>query len=345
MEQLTLFLENQYFRAFLIVLIFFLISKLVTFISSKYFKKWANKTKTTLDDLIVEKLKPPFVYIIVLFGLQIAMKQIENNANWFESLVQSILAIFLIYTGFIIVDVIFRLWSETFKKKYNNKTIDSLAPLFKKTILMVLSILGLIWILYIWGVDIRPILAGVGIVGFVIGFAMQDSLKNIFGGIALILDKTLRVGERIVLEGGEAGIIKDVSIRSTKIKTFDNELLTVPNGRLAEMKIRNFNQPDLTLRVIVKFSTVYGVETDYVRQLISNLMLQDQSIKKDPVPDVLMIEMADSGLNWLARFWVEDQSQAYTKKIEFLDLIYKELNKNKIEIPFPTSTVYLKREA
>ena len=343
-NQIVEFFSNQYVRAFLIILAFFLASKIIAYASENYFKKWAQKSKTTLDDLIVEKLKPPFVYIIVLFGLQIAMSQIESNALWLENLVNSILALFLIYAGFIVIDIIFKFWAETFKKRYNSKTIDSLTPLFKKTLLIILSILGMVWILHIWGIDIGPILAGVGIAGFVIGFAMQDSLKNIFGGVALILDKTFGVGERVVLEGGETGIIETVSVRSTKIRTFDNELLTVPNGRLAEMKIRNFSQPDLSLRVVVNFSTAYGSNSDEVRKLITKTLSNIEEAKDDPAPDVIMVEMADSGLSWQGRFWVDDHSIAFSKKIEALDLIYKELNKNGIEIPFPTRTIHIKKE-
>jgi small-conductance mechanosensitive channel len=210
--------------------------------------------------------------------------------------------------------------------------------------IVLMSILGFIWILSIWGVDIGPFLASLGIAGFVIGFAMQDSLKNIFGGIGLILDQTLQVGDRVSLEGGELGLVDTITIRSTKIRTFDNEIITIPNGRLSGMKIRNFTQPNARLRVVINFSTAYGSSTDKVKEVVVSAIKKIGGIREEPTADAIMVGMADSGLDWQARFWVDEQSTAFTKKLEALDIIYKALNKNNIEIPFPTRTVHLKRE-
>ncbi len=331
------FFNNQYFKAILIVLIFFLISKTIAFFTDKYLSK-------KFDYSIIKKLKKPFVNIIVLLGLQVALGQIESPYLWLEQLTRSILILFLIYVAITAINSSFKFWLERFKIKNQSKTIDSLSPLFKKTVIIALLISGVLWILQVWGINIGPLLAGLGIAGFVIGFAMQDSLKNIFGGIALILDDTLMIGGRVSLEGGDLGIVEAITIRSTKIRTFDNEILTIPNGRLSEMKIKNFNQPNSSLRVIVNFSTAYGSDTDKVKRVVLSSINKIEGIKEDPVPDAIMIEMADSGLNWQARFWVEDQSTAYTKKIELLEIIYKDFLANGINIPFPTRTIYSKKD-
>ncbi|MFA7050345.1 MAG: mechanosensitive ion channel family protein [Patescibacteria group bacterium] len=337
-------LDNQYIKAGLILILFFLASKIITFLTERYFKKWSQKTETKLDDLIIEKLKPPFIYVLIVLGLQIALKQLDFTYLWLERIIDSTLAVFLIYTATIVFDIVIRFWIEVFKKKNNSKMVDSLSPLFKKTTIVVLLIIGLVWILDIWGFNVAPFLASMGIAGFVIGFAMQDSLKNIFGGVSLILDKTLQVGDRVFLEGGELGIVHSVTIRSTKIRTFDNELITVPNGRLAEMKIKNFTQPNLKLRVIVNFSTAYGSNINKIKEIVFNSLNRIEGVEKEPAPDAIMLELADSGLDWQARFWVNDQSIAFDKKLEALENIYNDLNQNGISIPFPSRTVYLKNE-
>ncbi|MCK9438774.1 MAG: mechanosensitive ion channel family protein [Patescibacteria group bacterium] len=337
-------LDNQYIKAGLILILFFLASKIITFLTERYFKKWSQKTETKLDDLIIEKLKPPFIYVLIVLGLQIALKQLDFTYLWLERIIDSTLAVFLIYTATIVFDIIIRFWIEVFKKKNNSKMVDSLSPLFKKTTIVVLLIIGLVWILDIWGFNVAPFLASMGIAGFVIGFAMQDSLKNIFGGVSLILDKTLQVGDKVSLEGGELGIVHSVTIRSTKIRTFDNELITIPNGRLAEMKIKNFTQPNLKLRVIVNFSTAYGSNIDKIKEVVFNSLNKIEGVEKEPAPNAIMLELADSGLDWQARFWVNDQSIAFDKKLEALENIYNDLNQNGISIPLPSRTVYLKNE-
>lgn len=341
---LEILINNQYIQAFLIILASFLLAKFIAYISKNYLKKWSAKTKTSLDDIIVDKLRAPFIYVIVLLGFQIAISSLDTGFYWVESLLRSIMVIFFLYAAIILADIIIKFSIDLYQKRDPSKTIDSLMPLLRKTIRVILIIISLIWILSIWDFDIGPLLAGAGIAGFVIGFAMQDTLKNIFGGISMILEKSLQVGDRISLDSGEMGLVEEVSIRSTKIRTFNNELLTIPNGRLADSLIKNYTKPNLNLRVVVDFSTAYGSNTDQVKEIVENTIKNMPGINQDPAVSAIMVAMADSGLSWQVRFWVNDQGMAFDKKIEALDKIYKALNEAKITIPFPTRTVYLKKE-
>lgn len=343
MDILRFIIINQYFQALGIALSFFILAKIIAWFSKKYLKKWAEKSTTTLDDIIVEKLQPPFIYIIFLFGLQIAIAHIESQLLWLEPLLQSIMVVFLAYALLIVFELILTFFVERYNRKNPSKMINSIIPLFKKTVLVVLIIGTLIWILGIWDVNITPFLASLGIAGFVIGFAMQDSLKNIFGGIFMILDKSLQVGDRVSLEGGEMGIVYEVSIRTTKIKTFNNEILSIPNGKLSEMKITNYTQPDLSLRVVINFSTAYGSDVNFVKKVIEEAIAKMEGVESDPPIRALMLELADSGLNWLLFFWVRNQGDAFDKKIEATQVIYETLNREGLEIPFPSRSVFLKK--
>ncbi|MBW2967403.1 mechanosensitive ion channel, partial [Candidatus Woesearchaeota archaeon] len=164
---------------------------------------------------------------------------------------------------------------------------------------------------------------------------------NIFGGISLILDRTFNVGDRISLDDGTTGVVKDVSLRSTRILTFDNEYVTVPNGNLAVAKIKNYNQPDKMMRVVVSFGVEYGAKPEKVKELVLKEINSMKGIMSDPAPSVVFLEMADFSLNMAARFYVENLDDAFGKKEEATTRIYSLLNKKRIGIPFPTSTVYL----
>lgn len=343
MDIIDLLLRNEYFQAIMIAVFFFILAKLLAWFSKNYLKKWAKKTKTNLDDIIVEKLQPPFVYIIFLFGLQIAIDHISSNFWWLEPLVRSIMVIFIAYAILIIFQIILKFFVDRYNQKNPSKMINSIIPLFKKTFIVVLIILSFLSILNIWDIDITPFLASLGIAGFVIGFAMQDSLKNIFGGIFMILDKSLQVGDRVSLDGGEMGLVHEVSIRTTKIKTFNNEILTIPNGRLSEMKITNYTQPDSSLRVVVDFSVAYGSDVNTVKKVIREAIEKIENIEKDPEVRVIMTELADSGLHFKLFFWVSNQAEAFNKKIEALQIVYETLKKEGIEIPFPSRSVYLRK--
>jgi MscS family membrane protein len=345
MDILYLIITSQYTQAVAIALAFLLLAKLIAFLSQKYFKSWAAKTESTLDDIIVEKLRPPFIYIIFIFGLQIALNHLETNIYWLEPLLSSIMVIFVAYALLIIFEVVLKFFVERYNRKNPSKMINSIIPLFKKTVVVILIIGSLIWILGIWGVNITPFLASLGIAGFVIGFAMQDSLKNIFGGIFMILDKSVQVGDRISLDSGEMGLVYEVSIRTTKIKTFSNEILTIPNGQLSEMKITNYTQPDASLRVVIEFSTAYGSDINLVKKIIEEAIKKIENIESDPPVRALMLKLADSGLDWLLFFWVKNQADAFDKKIEALQIVYETLNKEGIEIPFPTRSIFMKNNS
>lgn len=278
---------------------------------------------------------------------EITKDQIDkiNDLNYLGTLIKSILVLFILYFARLANNIIFKIWSNNFKNKYKSKTIDSLGPLFKKAITVSLVITAFIWILYIWGFNIVPLLAGVGVFGLVIGFAMQDTLKNIFGGISLILDKTIRVGDRIALDGKALGIVDSISIRSTKIITFNNDLLTIANGKLSEMNIGNFNQPSSKSRVVINFNTAYGIDIEEVKNYIYKKIKENiKDISKDHEIEIIMTEMLLNNLNWELRFWVDDYAQVFDKKIEATALIYTTLKENKIDAAFSNTNIYIKKD-
>jgi len=343
LEQFYPYFQNKYLQALLIILLFLVVAKLITFISERYLKKWAKKTTTEVDDLIVQRIKPPFSYVMLFVGVKYALKPLALDGIWFAHLIDSIVIIAFVYIIAVILDILIEAWALEFAKKTASKLDESLLPLFQKVLKVVFFLIGGIWVLKEWNVEIGPFLASLGIAGFVIGFAMQDSLKNIFGGVSLILDKAYQVGDKIKLESGELGEVIEIGIRSTKIRTYDNEVITLPNGKMASAKIQNYVQPNLQARVVVDFGVAYGINIDEVKEVINKTLQSISDILDDPAPDTIFIEMGDSALKFQARFWVDDYRNAYDKKLEATDKIYKALNEAGIEIPFPTTTVYLRK--
>ena len=200
------------------------------------------------------------------------------------------------------------------------------------------------FILKNWGVQIGPLLTSLGIAGVAIAFALQNTLGNIFGGISLIADKSIKVGDVIKLENNTMGTVMDVGLRSTKLKTADNELVTVPNGKLADSQILNFLHPDPSIRTIIDFGVEYGSDTNHVRKVVLDELKKVPTVLRDPEPKVVMGEMGEFALKFKALFWVSNFDQREDTRVLAAENIYKALEKNKIGIPFPTRTVYLKEE-
>lgn len=334
--------QNPYILSAFILLITIIIAKLVMLLFKYVFKKATKRTNTVVDDLIIEKIEKPVFVSIILYGLKIAVFNITTSLTA-AKLIDSVMAAAFIWILIRVGDIIIEAWGITFAKKTKSTVDDVLLPLFHKIVSVIFMIVGLMWILRIWGIDITPYLAGAGIIGIVLGLALQDSLKNVLGGITLILDRTYKNGDKIQLDDGTSGTIHEVGLRSTKLITVDNELVYIPNGILANTKVQNFTRPTPKVRVKVEFGVEYGVEVAKVKKVVLEVVKRNKEILSEPAPNVEFTEMGDFALKFRAVFWVADWNMAWGKKIEMTEEIYNALNKAKIGIPFPTQTVYLRK--
>ena len=157
------------------------------------------------------------------------------------------------------------------------------------------------------------------------------------------MDKTYQVGDKIQLDDKTVGTIHDIGLRSTKLITFDNEVVYIPNSYLANSKVQNYSRPDPQVRVKVEFGVEYGTSIDTVRKVILKEVEKIEGVMKDPAPEVQFMEMGDFALKFRLVFWVKKWNQAFNMKLKLNELVYDTLNKNKIGIPFPTRTVYIKK--
>jgi MscS family membrane protein len=333
---------NKWVFALLIIIITAIVAKIALLIFERVFQRLAKKTKTQVDDIIFERTRGPVFYLILAYGLKLSLSHLQSIGS-ISKLVDSLMAIVFVFILARVTDVIIEVWGKAFAKKTKSNLDDVLFPLFHKAAKVVFVIISILWVLDIWGIDIGPYLAGAGILGVVIGFGLQDSLKNIFGGVTLLLDKTYQLGDKIKLESGEVGTVLDIGLRSTKMKTYDNEVIYIPNGYLANSRIQNYTRPNPKVRVGVSFGTEYGTNVAKVNSLITRTITDLDGILNEPTPSVQFLEMGDSALNFKVYFWVERWDEAYGKKLEATEAIYNALNKAKIGIPFPTQTVYLKK--
>ncbi len=333
--------QNPLIVSALIILGSFLLAQFLQYLFAKYLEKIARKTTSKIDDLLLDRTKHPFFFLVIALGIKLALMNLGID-GLLTKLVDSGLALLFLLFLSRIVDVIIETWGMHFAKKTKTRIDEVLLPLFRKIGKVIFVVIGFMWVLHLWGIDITPYLAGVGISGLVLGLALQDSLKNVFGGISLLLDKTFRVGDRLKLESGEIGWVHDIGLRSTQLLTPDNELIHIPNGYLANSKVQNFSHPDEKVRLCVDFGVEYGTKVEKVRETVLTVLKKKEWVLKKPEPEVCFMEMGDFALKFRAFFWVDHWNKV-GKKLEATELIYDALNKAKIGIPFPTQTVHVEK--
>lgn len=336
-------IANLYLRLLFIIAVSFLVAFLAKIVTKKILYPLTKKTKTKIDDLIVASVSSVIFYFILFLGVRLGIGYFKPPQVILISLVDSLLIVIFTLTLLKIINGFSKQWMKDWKSKTKTTVDDRLIPLVQKVLKAIVMILAVIFIFSAWKVNISPLIAATGIAGIAVSFAVKDSLTNILGGLQLVLDKTFMVGDKVQLDSGEMGVILDIGLRSTKLKTFDNEVIYIPNGNLANAKIKNFTQPDLSVRVNVDFGVEYGSDPEKVKDVVLKAISKIEGVLDDPPPAVLFIKMSDFSLDFIARVWVGSYTEAFSTKLKMTDEIYEALNKAGIGIPFPTRTIYTKQ--
>jgi len=341
------YIPNLYLRSIALLIAIFIVVRSLMYLFEKILPFFTKKTKTNLDDIIVKKASVPITLIVLLVSVRFMLGEF-NLAESAITTLNGILSTLIILIGsfllYVLLDSLIMVGLGGLVSRTKSKLDDSLLLFIHSILQATIIVSAFLLILSTWGIEIGPLLAGLGIAGIAIAFALQAPLSNIFGGISLLLDRSIKVGDVVNLDAQTNGKILRIGLRSTKIKTFDNELIIVPNSKLADSNIQNVALPEPKTRVVIPFGVAYGADINKVKKTILKEIKKIPNTLDDPAPVVRFLEMADSSLNFKAYFYVD----SFEHRLESLDLgnelIYNALNKNKIEIPFPQIDVHLKKK-
>ncbi len=346
LESLRIYFNSDYLFAFVLIILFLVLALVISFIYKNLLMRICSKTKTKVDDLLVEATEKPIIYFILIIGIKTVIMSLSLKGDFigiFNKLLSSLLVVLFAYVFTKSVDLFIYGWGRKWLKSTRSKYGDTIFPIFMKIVNLVIIIATLIAILGIWGVQVAPFLAGLGIVGLVIGLAVQDSLRDFLSGIMLILDRTYKTGDKVRLDSGEVGSIHEITLRSTRIRTYDNNVIIIPNSKMADSKIINYAQPKLMERGQVPFGVVYGSDIEKTKAVALKAVKKVELILEDPEPCIEFLDLADYSLTFRALFWVDDFGTKWGVERKVVDNIYNDLNEAGIEFAFPTKTVHLYR--
>ncbi len=340
------YIVDPYLRAGVIFLVVFLVVRILMFILSKVVPVFTKKTKTNLDDVILRKISAPLTFLALLAGVRFALGELnleEGLSGTVEGVILTLMVVFGSVLVYYVVDALVTIGYHDFGKRVRGKVNESLLQFFHSMLVIVVIVGAFLVILASWGVEIGPLLAGLGVAGIAIAFALQSTLANVFGGISMLLDRSINVGDVVELDDGASGHILKINLRSTKIQTFNNKLVIVPNGKLSESNIKNVALPGPETRVVVPFGVAYGSDVDAVKKLVLGEIKKIKGFYKDESPSVRFLEMADSSLNFKAYFYIDSFENLLSAKDEANTRVYKALNGAGFEIPFPQMGITLKK--
>lgn len=250
--------------------------------------------------------------------------------------IQLLVAVLIFAGGFWLANRITR----SFKKVMQLRAFDpSLQSFLGSFVNVLLKIFVFIIVLTTVGVQMTSIVAVLGAASLAVGMSLQGTLQNFAGGIIILLFKPFRVDDIIETASGKIGVVKKIMIFTTEIHTFDNQVVFLPNGALANGIITNLSHGK-DRRTDLSISISYGDDVDVARKAILEVLKKDKRILKKPEPTVFVASLADSSVVLTVRFW-SHYSDMLAIAADLNEQLYKALPKKKIHFPFPQMDVHV----
>lgn len=331
-------MRNEVLYPLVILAITVVLARTSLFVFEGLLKLFTKKSKT-FNHKLIAVIERPAVTLIVLVGIELAIRKILLEDQNFSSIILTGIIVILSYALMRVGGLILENWSLKMSHTKGEEFHSEILPLLKSVVNIVLTLLGFVLVLQAWRVDIPTVLTSLGVVSVLLGFAFQQTLGNVFGGISLIMDNSFHKGDLIQLEDGQIGEVMEINLRSTKIKNFDYESIIIPNGQLTNQKIVNLAQPTPTVRIKIPVSVAYGSDPVYVKDVLHESLQRHPDVLKMPKRLVRFVGLGESSIDFELYFYINDYKKIWNIKDEILTQVYKDLYAHDIEIPFPIRTV------
>jgi len=335
---------NRYLQAFLIIILFLALAKILDVIITRVVAKWIKNTQLKFDDQVLDIFHKPVFVSIILFGLALAAERLEFKDTISFLTLGGLQTIAIFLWAFAALQFFRLLLNYLSNDKYRFNLIqDRTLPLFQNLFLVVITGLAIYIMFLVWNIDLTAWVASAGILGLAISFAAKDTLANLFSGVFIMADSPYQLGDFIVLDSGERGAVTNIGIRSTRILTRDDVEITIPNSIMGNTKIINeAGGRHEKYRIRVKVGVAYGSEIDKVHAILIDVATNCTDVCKIPAPRVRFRVFGNSSLDHELLCWVETPVLR-GKTLHMLNSeVYRRFVKEGIEIPFPQRDIHIK---
>jgi len=332
------------FIAFLVVLA--VVVKLIYLGLKKILSKISTEDRKTLRENLFDALEEPIIVLIAIFGLQIAKGILilaEKASNIYSSTIKILFTVLLVWVVYRAIILLIVIYLKPRAEKSKGKFDDQIILMFRKALNWIFVLVIVLIVLKGFGFNISVLLAGLGIGGLAIAFAAQETLGNLLGGITLFADRAFEIRDFISV-AGKTGTVEDMSLRSTKIRTLDGTLVTIPNKTIANENVENYTKRKSYFYKIT-IGLTYGTSAEKIKEAQKIL----EKIARDVGVEFVrasFYSFGDFSLNLDVAYNIKDVKNyqdvvGWRNKINME--ILKRFNKAKLDFAFPTQTIHLKK--
>lgn len=326
-----------------VIVISFIAAKAAYWIFSKIFLSFTQKTKTNLDDLLVDALRGPVVFAVLLAGLTYGGQFLSlNEAGQISYDKFLTVCLTLIVAWFImrIINAVLQNYIQPLTKKSKSKFDDTLFPVIKSLVNVSIIIITVILILQNLGYQVSGLVAGLGIGGLAFALAAQDLLGNMFGGAAILTDKPFHVGDRVKVDGQD-GKVKKISLRTTTLETFGGTTVVMPNKRIADSTLENITS-EKKRRVVLILGLTYNTSVKKLQQakeIVRKIILEHKDVSNDTM--ISFNNFSASSLDIQVIYYIKDLDNILSVKDEINMNIKDQFDKARLDFAYPTQTIHL----
>ena len=336
---------QQWLIASGIIIAALIIGKTVYWISGHYIKRITSKTKTKLDDILVDMFEEPVVLILVTLGGWIALNTLNFSEKASLALNNFFQAVIILTIAWLIVrffDALCEEYIVPLTEKTETDLDDQLLPIIRKGSKFAVWAVAIIIALNNAGYNVGALIAGLGIGGIALAMAAKDTISNIFGGLTIYTDRPFKIKDRIQINGFD-GRVTEIGLRSTKIQTLMGRIVTIPNAKFAETEIENVSK-EPTRKVTVNLGLTYDTPPEKMKEALS-ILGEIVKANKD-ITDKYVASFNSFGDFYLGIKFIyfikntNDEAKILQIESSISLAILEKFNKNKLEFAFPTQTIY-----
>lgn len=333
----------QLLVAFLLSLFIFILRPLFVSWLIKLLIKFTQKTKSHFDDHIASGLYGPLKFAFLILALYIFVSILYIKTPLVNSVLQSLTLFNFFWILWAIADGVQNALGET-TLQLNHKLSKELFYFVLKIIKVVIWAVGASALLSLWGVNITAFVASLGLGGLAFALAAKDTAANLFGSMAILMDNSIKIGNWIKVDGVE-GIVEDVGMRTTKIRTFEKSIVAVPNQIVANSPIENFSRRSVR-RVVMRIGLTYETTNAQIEAIISDITKMLKSHKGIAQSETMLVNFDNFGNSaqeiFIYTFTNTANWQEYLNIKE--DIQYKISDivaKNGSSFAFPSQSIYI----
>jgi small-conductance mechanosensitive channel len=304
-------------------------------------RRWAAKTETALDDIFLSVIRGPSISWAIALGLYVGIGTSVLPTRVIQVSFSILHALVILSFTFVAANI------ASHALRYAAERAElPVAGLTQVVVKGVIITLGVLILLGTLGVSIAPILTALGVGGLAVALALQDTLSNLFAGIHILMEKSIRVGDVIRLESGEEGAVSDIGWRTTRVRLPPNNVVIIPNNKLAQARILNYSLPDKSMALLIPINVSYEADLDLVQRVLIEEATRDADritgLLATPEPVVRFIPgFGQSSLDLTLIVSVREFADQPLVQHELRLRILRRFRAEGIEIPYPSRAVYV----